>query len=315
MSAVVSLESCVRSLSVKSGCERCKDVCGFEAINFNNYSIRIDALACTECAACVAVCPSGAISLKDAELTALSSDELFCVALKSHGEVVVNAPKEIENGCLERVEEANMLLGFFGIDKKIKATVAEETKGEPEDSAKRALFRRFTKEGIRAAHDSVKSTEEIAESVDYALLKSKKIPAKRELFLGLLEGLELLDKDAVYELSFASDKHIDDSCDNCSLCYNLCPSGALGVTGMSNAIVFSPHLCLKCRLCEDVCETKSISSLPTFPLIAFKDKQKKLLKKFAVKLCSSCGAVFSGDTEECPRCTMESEDAMELLGL
>ena len=43
--------------------------------------------------------------------------------------------------------------------------------------------------------------------------------------------------------------------------------------------------------------------------------QKKLLKKFKARLCVSCGAVFSGDDEECNRCKAESEDARELLGL
>jgi energy-converting hydrogenase A subunit P len=315
MSVTVSLESCVRSLSIKSECVRCKDACGYEAVSFNNYSVHIDTLSCTDCAACVGVCPSGAITMQNAGLASLSADELFCAALEASDEIVVNVQKELENSCKQRADEANVLLGFFGVSAKIKVNAVDEKKGEPKDASKRALFKMFTKEGVRAAHDSVKSNEEITADIDYALLKSKKVPSKRALFLRAVDEVELADKEAMCELSFASDKHIDDTCDNCSLCYHLCPSGALEVTGMNNAIVFSPHLCIKCRLCEDVCDTKSISSMPMFPLFAFKNRQKKLLKKFAVKLCDSCGAVFSGEAEECPRCTLESEDAMELLGL
>jgi len=315
MSATVLIESCVRSLSVKSECSKCKDICDYEAISFDNYFVRIDALACTDCSMCAAVCPSGAITVANTGLLALSADELFCVAAKSSDDIVIDLPERLEKDYIRMSEEVTLLLTYFGIDTKIKLNITKEINEKPEDASKRALFKMFTKDGVKAAHDNVKSEEDRSLTIDYALLKSKKIPAKREFFLDLLSGLELMEKDAACELSFASDKYIDDSCDNCSLCYNLCPSGALEVTGMGNAIVFSPHLCLKCHLCEDVCETKSISSMPTFPIVAFKDKQKKLLKKFVVKLCESCGAVFNGDTDECPRCSMESEDAMELLGL
>lgn len=315
MSATVSLESCVRSLSIGSQCERCKDACGFEAIDISGYSVRIEALKCTECALCAAVCPTGAIALPQSSVLALSADELFCVALDSSDELCIDAQAEFESICQQRVNEANILLRFFGASSKITLNVVDTAKNMPEDGSKRALFKMFTKSGIEAAHNSVKSEEEIVLTVDYSLLKSKKVPAKRALFLNAVDSLELLDKEAACELSFASDKHIDDSCDNCSLCYNLCPSGALETTQMKNAIVFSPHLCLKCRLCEDICEPKAISSLPKFDIAAFKEKRKKVLIKFKVKLCKSCGAIFSGDSEECPRCTLENEDAMELLGL
>ena len=84
---------------------------------------------------------------------------------------------------------------------------------------------------------------------------------------------------------------------------------------MKNAVLFSSYLCLKCKLCEDVCEKKAISSLPSFGVVDFVKKQKKVLIRFKSKICPSCGAVFTGDTDECLRCAKESEDAMELLGL
>ncbi len=315
MSVALSLESCVRTLSIKSECAKCKDACEFDAISFDNYSVRIDAIKCKDCAACVALCPSSAITMHTGGLDSLSADELFCVGVKSLGGIVVNAPKEFVGACSDRVNEANSLLEAFGVKAKIALNIINEEKQELEDSSRRTLFKMFTKEGVKAAHESVQDEEERAFTIDYALLKSKKIPAKREFFLGAIDGLELAQEEVSLAISFASDKYIDDTCDNCSLCYNLCPGGALETTSMKNAILFSPHLCIKCKLCEDVCESKSISSMPTFPLSAFKNRQKKLLKKFAAKLCVSCGAVFSADSDECPRCAMESEDARELLGL
>lgn len=341
MSITVAHESCVRLLSIKSECARCEEACSFDALSFVNSILRLKTPSCTSCGACVGVCPTGAITLfsfeglasivasKD-EFTfganedgflpeAFSSDEFFALAAISKNGVFA----ELEDGslALSRIEEANRLLSSFGVQKKIKTVPASQMmqKESLKDDSKRALFRLFTKEGVKEKSDSLKNDDEFMGekelTIDYARLRAKKIPFKRELFLGVVEKLENADKNGNYALSFASDKHIDDTCDNCSLCYNLCPSGALEVTGMKNAIVFSPHLCLKCRLCEDVCETKSISSLPSFTLLAFKEKQKKLLKKFKARLCTSCGAVFSGDDEECHRCKAESEDARELLGL
>ncbi len=311
MSLSVAFESCIRPLSTSANCEKCKSACGEDAVAIDNGFVRIDAKKCTECAACVAVCPTGAITISEISFAALSADELFLAAL-SEGDLAIDAKSDIS----ERVNEANGLLNAFGINSKITINPAKE---QPttivEDGSKRALFRLFTKDGIKDASEKLKSADELTGEMDFDKLRSKKLPLKRALFLDALEKLEIRDKNAAMSLSFASDKHIDATCNNCSLCYNLCPSGALSTTQMKNAVLFSAHLCLRCGLCESVCEPKAISSLPFFVLEDFLTRQKKVLIKFKSKLCTSCGAVFSGDDDECPRCRAESEDAMELLGL
>lgn len=316
MSVVLSAENCVRTLSLGAGCALCKEACPNEAIGFEPHLVKIDANTCKECAACIGVCPTEALSARNEGVVAMSVEELFCLGVdKADGEICLEVSKDVGELMQKKLDEANTLLSLFGIANKISLSLVETCKDEPQDSSKRALFRMFTKDGISAAHNSLKTEEEQISSVDYSLLRAKKIPPKRALFLDSLAKLKLQDVDASYPLSFASDKHIDDSCDNCSLCYNLCPSGALETTAMKNAIIFSPHLCLKCKLCEVVCEKQSIVSLPDVPLVVFLDKKKKVLKKFAAKLCPTCGAVFATDGDECTRCSKESEDAMELLGL
>jgi len=222
----------------------------------------------------------------------------------------------------DRIKEANALCDYYGVSQKLLIKRNADSKEGNEggvDPSKRSLFGLFTKDGVKKAAEKLKSDEEFVlgkeATIDYALLKTKKLPFKRELFLKIVEKLESGEKEWSGGLSFATDKYIDETCDNCSLCYSLCPSEALSVTQMKNAILFSPHLCLRCALCEDVCEKKSISSLPTFDPSAFKTKNKKVLIKFKARLCESCGTVFSGDGNECPRCSAESEDARELLGL
>ncbi|MGE4399875.1 MAG: hypothetical protein AB7D29_10175 [Campylobacterales bacterium] len=316
MSVVLSAENCVRTLSLGAGCALCKEACPNEAIGFEPHLVKIDGNTCKECAACIGVCPTEALSARNESAVAMSVEELFCLVVdKADGEICLEVSKDVGELMQKKLDEANTLLSLFGVINKISLSLVETCKDEPQDSSKRALFRMFTKDGISAAHNSLKTEEEQISSVDYSLLRAKKIPPKRALFLDSLAKLKLQDVDASYPLSFASDKHIDDSCDNCSLCYNLCPSGALETTAMKNAIIFSPYLCLKCKLCEDVCEKQSIVSLPDVPLVVFLDKKKKVLKKFAAKLCPTCGGVFATDGDECARCAKESEDAMELLGL
>lgn len=307
MSIEVALESCVRTLSVSSACEKCKSVCEDSAVDFDAGFVRIDGGKCTNCMLCIGACPTSAIHTNEPNFAALGADELFCLALLGDGVTKIEALPV----CESRVDEANAILSAFGKDAKIELNIQAKEDKSLQDGSKRALFRLFSKEGIKNAADKVKSQDEITSELDFGALKNKKMPPKREMFLKTVEGMA---SESNMPLSFASDKLIDETCDNCSLCYNLCPSGALETTMMKNAILFSPHLCLRCKLCEDVCQSRSISSLPTFELSNFVERKKRVLIKFKSRLCESCGAVFSGEGEECPRCAKESEDAHELLG-
>ncbi len=317
MSITLLAENCVRTLSISSECSVCKDNCLVGAVNISSNVVKIDHKICTECGDCVGICPTGAIGVKDANITSCSVEELICLAKDTDIELLIDAKLNSNSLQQNKVDEANAILAAFGIANKVTVSQKEGQKEQPIDGSKRVLFRMFTKEGISAASEAVKTDEEYKNSVDYLLLKQKKLPQKRELFLSFCaeHRPKETETDSSYPLSFATEKHIDDTCDNCSLCYNLCPSGALETTAMKNAIIFSAHLCLKCKLCEDVCEKKSITSLPVVTLSVFAERKKKVLKKFAAKLCPTCGAVFAAETDECARCTKESEDARELLGL
>ncbi len=351
MAIKLSYESCVRTRSVFSECSKCIDSCSYDAIAQIQNSVRINLDGCVECAACVGACPTSAIETfsfeafidrflsssdtaidckKDGICAAsFGADELFFLLALSKKDILVELgycdgckSAALKETIEERIKEANALCGYYGLSQKAFANYSallEDSKENSVDSSKRSLFGLFTKEGVKKAGDKLKSDEEFASeketTIDYALLKTKKLPFKRELFLKIAEKLESIGKEWGRGLSFAADKHIDETCDNCSLCYSLCPSEALQVTQMKNAILFSPHLCLRCALCEEVCEKKSISSLPAFDPSVFKTKSKKVLIKFKARLCESCGAVFSTEGSECPRCSAESEGARELLGL
>lgn len=57
--AKIDADKCVR-------CGKCKKVCKFNGIRFNNGDYEIDELNCEGCGYCEKICPNGAISMKDA---------------------------------------------------------------------------------------------------------------------------------------------------------------------------------------------------------------------------------------------------------
>lgn len=315
MSILVVHERCVRQKSVASGCKLCINSCDYDALELDGAFVRLISANCTECAACLFVCPTGAMDSDGGSV--IGVEGVFAAAASEDSDYILEVTENTAFDWSVVADEANALLDSAKLSQKVVVNFLDSTMEKSNlDGSKRALFRMFSKDGVKEASKKLKNTEELTGELDFSALKTRFLPKRRFDFLSLVSEKQFFgDLDTCMPLSFATDKHIDESCDNCSLCYNLCPSGALETTAMKNAVLFSPYLCLKCKLCEDVCEKKAISSLPAFGLAYFANKQKKVLIRFKSKICPSCGIVFTGDGNECARCAKESEDAMELLGL
>ena len=116
------------------------------------------------------------------------------------------------------------------------------------------------------------------------------------------------------DISFTSQKFVDDSCTNCQICYRICPTGALSSDGKFSLIHFDAMLCVKCRLCHEVCEPEAIQLQPGFELKEFFEPTQRTLATFNIKRCQECGNNFTYKEGEqiCPRCMVEEEEAMFL---
>ena len=238
---------------------------------------------------------------------------------------------DIAQTCLPQIEkninEANIILNSIEAN-SIKGEYLSLTKEIDHDteSNRRDFFNIFKLKNIaKAKQDIEKSVEAIEEptkkiSTSVAQgIREKKIPAKRKLLWTLLKRkpkpskyIELYDN----EINFTSTKVIDDSCDNCSMCYRLCPTSALGTDKKFSKITFDDMMCIKCKLCHDVCQTNSIQ-LAKFNTKEFFEPEEKLLIKFEVVRCNECGNLFTyeGGEKICKRCKIEEEEAKSLWGI
>jgi len=266
-------------------------------------------------------------------LSMLSVEELISFALASKEQIVLDTQScnycggdsnKLRHQLETNIEEANFILSAFS-DKEILVKAFDEKEEyckKDIDIRDRRSF--FSLKGV------VKSKKEFDEAVledelkEFALdmdtiarIKDKKIPNRRKLLFSLLKRE---DRPKVYEIlaeddiSFTSQKFIDESCTNCQICYRICPTGALSSDLKFSVINFDAMMCVKCHLCHDVCEPNSIQLQSGFEIKEFFEPTQRTLATFNVERCNECGNYFTykGGIKECFRCKIEEEEAMEL---
>lgn len=309
-------------------CGGCVGVCPTESFSLTDFSVinfffetmekRRDRISCSVDVPCLSI---------------FSVEELISFALASSGNIVLDMSScsyccaesnRLSRKVEENIEEANFVLSAFS-NKKIVVDFSfksvEIDKDEVDVADRRSLF---SLKGI------VKSKKEFDEAVleddlkEFALdidtisrIKNKKIPDRRKLLFSLLKREE---RPKVYEvlaqedLSFTSQKFVDESCTNCQICYRICPTGALSSDLRFSVINFDAMMCVKCHLCHDVCEPNAIQLQAGFEIKEFFEPTQRTLAKFNIERCNECGNYFTykGGVKECFRCKIEEEEAIEL---
>ena len=346
--------SCVRATSKFSECTKCVDICPVSTIELVDNVPAFTPSACIECGGCVGVCPTESFSLSDFSviafffdslekkvhhfacktelpcLSVLSVEHLISLALGSAEEVILDAEAcncggesmLLNNQIESNIEEANFVLSSFS-DKKILVESLSINGLEKEDEIRDRRSFLSLKGAVKSKRDfdeAVESDELKAFELDVdsiARIKDKKIPDKRKLLFSLLkreEKKEVYEVLAQEDISFTSQKFVDDSCTNCQICYRICPTGALSSDKKFSLINFDAMLCVKCHLCHDVCEPNAIGLQPGFEIKEFFEPRQRTLAKFDIQRCNECGNYFTytGGLKECFRCKLEEEEAMEL---
>jgi ferredoxin len=307
---------------------------------------------CIDCGGCVGVCPTESFSLKDFSsvkfffefleskdtllacktdipcLSVLSVEYLISLALASDEPLVMNLEgcscggesDRLTNQIKSNIDEANFLLESFS-DKRILVGLFESEVTKAEILDRRSFF--SLKGALRHKQkfdEAVKSDELKAFELDSEVIskiKNRNIPDKRKILFSVLKRVEKsqsYDILASEDISFVSQKFIDDSCTNCQICYRICPTGALSSDARFSVINFDSMMCIKCHLCHDVCEPNAIEIQAGFEIKEFFEPTQRVLATFDIRRCNECGNYFtySGGLVECMRCKIEEREAMEL---
>jgi len=256
---------------------------------------------------------------------ALASDEIITLDMSSY-DVESILYEQVE----ARIEEANFVLSSFSdkeLETNMEKVVREDIKENEEDgavSSRRSFLGNASLKGVvkhKMTFDEAVDADELKafklDTITIAKIKEKNLPDKRKILFTTLKHVgvpEHFDILAEGDISFTSQKFVDDSCTNCQICYRICPTGALSSDGKFSLIHFDAMLCVKCRLCHEVCEPNAIQLQPGFEIKEFFEPTQRTLATFNIKRCQECGNNFTYKEGEqiCPRCMVEEEEAMFL---
>jgi len=266
-------------------------------------------------------------------LSVFSVEHFISFALASEEEITLDMSSYDEESILfeqieARIEEANFVLSSFS-KKQLVTNVdvsveKEEDKKEEDVSSRRSFLGNASLKGVvkhKMGFDEAVEADELKTFVldkdIISKIKEKNLPDKRKILFttlkraGVPESFEVLAEE---DISFTSQKFVDDTCTNCQICYRICPTGALSSDAKFSLINFDAMLCVKCRLCHDVCEPDSIQLQSGFEIKEFFEPVQRTLAKFDIKRCNECGNNFTYTEGEqtCPRCSVEEEEAMFL---
>ncbi len=313
-------------------CGGCIGICPSEAISlkdFDSINFLFDFLKSDETLiSCKSNIPC---------LAVLSVENLISLAILGESKTLLDLGHcnecqigELKSQIEANIKETNRFLSTLGTSYQIKnkevAFENENLQEEKDTPNRREFLKRFSPKGVilsKVEFDKELQEADLRGSVDLqdsAKKRQKPYPNKRKLFFMALKRLDesdfepsVIDAD---ELSFISNKSIDESCDNCSICYRVCPTNALSSDKRGSQINFDALSCLKCHLCHDVCEKDSIK-IVDFDSTEFFHSHEKTLIKFRQRRCEECGVFFSifDDSLLCPRCKIEEEEAKSLWGI
>ncbi|WP_295421165.1 4Fe-4S dicluster domain-containing protein [Sulfurovum sp.] len=265
-------------------------------------------------------------------LSVLSVEHLISLALASEEPITLDLHSYEEGTHLfevieNRIEEANFVLSSFS-EKQLETNLDEavdiDKKEKSQEPSRRDFFASASLKGAlkhkKTFDDAVEAEELHHFEIDASMIskiKDKHLPDKRKI---LFTALKRADVPKVFEVlpeeevSFVSQKFVDEKCTNCQICYRICPTGALSSNGKFSLINFDAMLCVKCHLCHDACEPDAIHLQPGFEIKELFESSQRTLATFDVRRCNECGNYFTyeGGEVTCPRCAVEEEEAIFL---
>jgi ferredoxin len=305
-------------------CRLCIEACPHQAIS--EYK-EIDTKKCTECGACMAICPSDGMVDRN-------TDKLH-EYIESSQAVVLNCPQAIPAGfeipCLGVIDrDLWMALMLAAREKEVKLhtgkcadcpdkkacvqsvklfkevhadwpdhppVLIQVSPDTGEEAPKGAALSKPQNTDLLAKGAWKKKGWEKLESILPGLTadESYSIPRTRQLLARHIE----LTPEAKIPLPALK---VGSQCTNCGVCAAICPQTALSKkeNGDELSLIYEPYKCVRCQRCVNICNPKALS-FGTKPLSHRHFTGKILIHQGSPRHCTRCGKqVF--DNSEPPMC-------------
>lgn len=324
-------------------CKLCIESCPHQAIS--EYR-QLDAKLCTECGACMAVCPSDGFVDR-------MMDKLYAYLL-AEKDILLNCPQAIPRGfeipCLG-IFDRDGWLTLMVLAKRKSVTILTGVCADCEDrQACGASVRSFKQvheewpehgsvqiqvcpEGEQVGPETEAEVKPSAGRIERTGWKQRSIkkieewlPALTadETYLlpktrqGLLQTLERYPEERIPFRALM----VADSCTSCGVCAGICPQSALQKREKMNPVhedsdkedkilslrlILEPQKCVQCGRCVEICRPQALTF--STKLLSWRLLTGKiLLHEGTPKYCAQCGKRIFDDQELCLVCSTSSPE-------
>ncbi|MCP5371241.1 MAG: 4Fe-4S dicluster domain-containing protein [Hyphomicrobiales bacterium] len=283
---------CVRHRSNRNDCRKCLDACAAGAIRWAESGLDVDASACTDCLACLAVCPTAALHSPafalartlngltghprpvlgcdrtpsaDAHarvpcLGCLGSDEvmaLLALTLKNGVQIDLTGCADCHNGhVVATLRAAHARLSDLHPAHGVRLVFdGQSLEFDPPELSRRGLFSLFRR---RSADVAARAVLACAADAPASTFAEKRVPVRRRLLHAAMARLPEENRTAMGAALFG---HVafTPSCTACGACIGVCPTGAIRPSGKDGRPPrFLADNCVQCHSCQTFCRDQGV---------------------------------------------------------
>lgn len=288
----VDRSRCVRHRCRSNPCSKCMDECPVGAISWGAGGINVNSGDCTQCLACLSVCPTAALASPGLSLPRLLSDlakhplpvlgckrqpdvdahaRLPCLGYLAHPEMMVLCALVFPDGLQVNLTACDGCLNGHNLD-GISATHGrlrdlvpghavklilnkEELEFRAPSLSRRQFFLFFRERSTNAAEAMVGHMQHNAEQQSYG---NKQVPVIRAMLLAALTALPTAKSRTIRDQLFGKISFTSD-CAGSKRCVGVCPTGAIrSAKAAGKHPEADPSLCVYCNSCQAFCRNRGV---------------------------------------------------------